>query len=112
MRLALPARDGVIQYVDLDEVYYFEAREGDTLVRTRRKRRLTSTETLGELEARLRSPAFFRCHRSFLVSLDRVAEFRRQSGRSYELKMEPPVNKIVPLSRERLAAFHRAMAKR
>jgi DNA-binding LytR/AlgR family response regulator len=45
-------------------------------------------------------------HRSIAVNVDRVAEVRlRVNGRDWELRLEPPVNSVVPLGRTRLAAL-------
>ena len=42
-----------------------------------------------------------RVHRSFLVNMDRVRELRLRSGdpNDWELKLDPPVNKVLPVSR-------------
>jgi DNA-binding LytR/AlgR family response regulator len=49
-------------------------------------------------------------HRSIAVNVDRVAEVRlRENGstgaRVWELRLEPPVNSVVPIGRTRLAAL-------
>jgi len=45
-------------------------------------------------------------HRSVAVNVDRVAEARRrENGRDWELRLEPPVNSVVPIGRTRLAAL-------
>jgi hypothetical protein len=44
-----------------------------------------------------------RVHREYAVNLRRVALIRpRPSGRDWELKMEPPVNRVIPIAREGL----------
>lgn len=110
MRFALAIRPGVTRYVEADDIYYFEARRGDTLVRTRRRQLYRSVETLGAVQRGMTHPRFFRCHRSYIVNLDRVLELRRTGDRAYQIKLAPPVNVLLPLSRARLAAFEAAMA--
>jgi DNA-binding LytR/AlgR family response regulator len=43
-------------------------------------------------------------HRRYAVNVDRVEEIRRRDGgRDWELKLEPPVNRVLPVSRTHLA---------
>ena len=51
--------------------------------------------------AQLPSPPFFRIHRSYIVNLDRAFELRARGEGEYEIKMDPPVNKVLPVSRNR-----------
>lgn len=104
-RLLLPVGPGRDLVVEPEDVYYCEADGGDTLVRMRSKRRVRSHATLGEMEGLLAAGPFFRCHRSFLVNLDRVREVRGHGGGDFELKLDPPVNVLIPLARSRRTAF-------
>ena len=108
-RIPLETARGVTVYVEPSAVYYCQSDKHDTLVRTRRKRSYRSVEKIGEIEDRLPSPPFFRCHRSYIVNLERVRELRRRGERDHDLKLDPPVIKLVPLSRTKLKAFLRAM---
>ena len=85
----------------MDQIYYFEAEGDDSQARTARKKLYRHVEPLEEVEARLPSPPFFRIHRSYIVNLDRVLELRLRGERDYEVKMDPPVNKVLPVSRDR-----------
>jgi DNA-binding LytR/AlgR family response regulator len=54
---------------------------------------------------------FLRVHREYAVNLRRVALIRpRPSGRDWELKMEPPVNRVIPIARESLEDLWAAFA--
>ena len=45
-------------------------------------------------------------HRSAAVNVDRVDEVRRRAnGRDWELRLEPPVNRVIPVARGRVAAL-------
>ncbi|MCH8339195.1 MAG: LytTR family transcriptional regulator DNA-binding domain-containing protein [Chloroflexi bacterium] len=48
------------------------------------------------------SSPFFRVHRSYVVNLNRVLELRSRGDDEWELKMDPPVSKVLPVSRRRL----------
>jgi DNA-binding LytR/AlgR family response regulator len=44
-----------------------------------------------------------RIHRSFAVNLGRVRELRqRGDGAGWEVRLEPPVNRVLPVSRREL----------
>jgi DNA-binding LytR/AlgR family response regulator len=52
-------------------------------------------------------------HRSVAVNADRVSEIRpRDNGRDWELRLEPPVNRVVPIARSRLAALWQAYGEK
>jgi len=43
---------------------------------------------------------FLEIHRQYVVNLRRVREIRRRAGsREWEVKLEPPVNRVLPVSR-------------
>ncbi|QKS70073.1 LytTR family transcriptional regulator DNA-binding domain-containing protein [Paenalkalicoccus suaedae] len=57
--------------------------------------------TLAELEERLETFGFFRCHRSYIVNLQKVREIITWTRNSYSLQMEN--KKEVPLSKSKMA---------
>ena len=92
---------GRYRLVEWEQIFYVEAERDDSLVRTARKALHRHLEPLHDLEPRLPSPPFFRIHRSYLVNLDRAFELRGRGEGEYEIKMDPPVNKVLPVSRNR-----------
>ncbi len=88
--------------LDRDDIYYIEAEGDDSLIRTARRKRYPHVEPLETVEGRLPSPPFFRIHRSYIVNLDRVYELRSRGDGEWEVKMDPPVNKVLPVSRRRM----------
>ena len=104
--LAWQEIDGRRVPVEPDEVFYLEAAGDETEVRTRGRRRLRDVRSLAELAARFPKGLFVLVHRSAAVNVDRVAEVRRRAdGRDWELRLEPPVNRVVPVARRRVAAL-------
>lgn len=92
--------------LDPAEIFLFEADGDETVVRTRGRRRLRDVRSLGELMRRLPPSLFVLIHRAIAVNVERVAEIRRRPGeRDWELRLEPPVNLVVPVARGRLAAL-------
>jgi DNA-binding LytR/AlgR family response regulator len=100
-RFPIKGEPGRIILLEIDKIYYIQAEGDDCLVRTARKKAYNHVEPLDEVETRLPSPPFFRIHRSYIVNLDRVLELRTRGERDYEVKMDPPVNKVLPVSRRR-----------
>jgi DNA-binding LytR/AlgR family response regulator len=102
-RFPVKSGAGRVFMLDRDKIYYVEADGDDSLIRTARRKTYKHIEPLDEVEARLPSPPFFRIHRSFIVNLDRVLEVRQRTDRDLEVKLDPPVNKILPVARDRYA---------
>ncbi len=89
--------------IDPAEVYYLEAVGDETLIRTRSRRSLRDVRSLGELQPDFEPYGFVRIHKNHAVNLERIREIRRRSkGSDWELKLEPPVNRILPISRNAL----------
>lgn len=105
--MSLPANRLVIRLsreerrlVDIADVYYLGAEAGATLVRLRSARTLRDVRRLPALLSVLTGEGFVRIHRNHAVNLGRVRELRRQrDGVDWEVKLEPPVNRVLPVSR-------------
>lgn len=89
--------------VDLSDVYFVEAAGDDTRIRLRSRHVLQDVRRLAELEEILAPAGFVRIHRSYLVNPARVLELRRRDGaEGYEVVLEPPVNRVLPVSGDRV----------
>ena len=98
--------DGRRVPMEPDEVFLLEADGDRTIVRTRGRRKLLDLRSLGEVLARFPEGAIVQVHRSYAVNPDRVSEVRRrEGGRDWELKLEPPVNRVIPVGRSHLVAL-------
>jgi DNA-binding LytR/AlgR family response regulator len=105
-RFLLHLSPGLRQAVDPDDIFFLEATGGDTRVRTRAARALRDVRPLGEIEPLLLRHGFLRTHRNYLVNPSRVRQVRRRpSGEDWEVKLDPPVNRVLPVSRSALAAL-------
>lgn len=99
-RILIHDSDALRIPIDPAEIYFLEAEDHDTLVRLRGKRRLRDSRGLGELESVLGGHHLLRVHRNFIVNLRRIHEIRaRKDNDSWELKLEPPVNRVIPIGR-------------
>lgn len=99
-RVLLHLENGRRVPIDLAEVFFLEAGGDQTEVRTRGRRRLRDLRSLAEVMARFPAGSLVQVHRRYAVNIDRVDEIRRRDGgRDWELKLEPPVNRVLPVSR-------------
>jgi len=102
--------------VDADDIYYLEAQGDETDVRMRGVRPLRDVRSLGEVLKELGPLGFVRIHRNHAVHAGHVREIRPAASRSgWEVRLEPPVNKVLPVSRRSLKAIlgaYRAPAAR
>ena len=105
-RVLLRTAEGERVVVDPLEVFLLEAEGDETRVRQASRREVVDLRELGGGVAAVFEPyGFVRVHREFVVNPRRVLLIRpRGSGRDWELKLEPPVNRVVPIARDRLAA--------
>jgi DNA-binding LytR/AlgR family response regulator len=55
---------------------------------------------------------FVRIHREHAVNIAHVRLLRLQAdGRDWELKLEPPVNRVLPVARDRLNTLRRFLGE-
>ena len=104
-RLLLHLQDGKRIPVDPQEIYLLEAEGGETLVRTRHAQPLTDVRQLSELFDVFEPLGFAQIHRCWAVNLRRVREIRPATAGGWEVKLDPPVNRILPVSRRRISAL-------
>ncbi len=101
-RLPVQGADGTIDLIEIDGIFYLEAQGENTLIRTKRKKPYHSVQRLKELAPKLPTPAFVRCHREYIVNLNRVRSLAPRKRRGYDLRLDPPVNRRIPIARDRL----------
>ena len=89
-------RDGYA-LIPLNEVCYFQVEDGVTHVKTVTGSHRTHY-AIGDLEARLPSPAFIRAHRSTIVNLDKVATISPLFKGALMLKMKDAQGSEVQVS--------------
>ena len=111
LRIVLHLADRRRRLVDPEDVYYLEADGDDTLVRLRGARPLRDVRRLGEILEKLEPLGFVRVHRNHAVNPRHVRELRPTREREgWELRLEPPVNKVLPMTRFGRAALLAVLA--
>ena len=108
-RLPVKYEDGSIDLIEIDGIFYLEAQGEKTLIRTKRKKPYKSVQRLGELAKKLPTPAFVRCHREYIVNLNRVRSLTPRSSRGYDIKLDPPVNRRIPIARNSLEKIRKIL---
>jgi DNA-binding LytR/AlgR family response regulator len=99
--------------VEAADIYYLEAVGETTLVRLRSSRRLRDVRSLGEMAPVLFPFGILRVHRNHAVNLAHVLEIRRRgAAEGWEIKLEPPVNRVLPVSRTLLKRVWTAFGER
>lgn len=63
--------------------------------------------TMNELEQKLENFGFYRCHRSYLVNLQRISELISYSRNSYTLILKGPTKEKLPLSRAKMETLRK-----
>ena len=71
---------------------------GESRIRTRNAEPLVDVRPLGELVSLFSEHGFVRIHRSFIVNIARVRHIRPREREGWELKLDPPVNRVLPVA--------------
>ncbi|MBB4822994.1 ABC-2 type transport system ATP-binding protein [Sporosarcina luteola] len=83
------------------EIDYIESNEGQTFLHIKGES-FPCVFTLTELEERLLPFGFFRCHRSYIVNLQKVREVVTWTRNSYSLVLEDLSKSTIPLSKSKM----------
>ena len=75
-KMAFPSAQGTI-YIDLSEIVHLNSDGNYTTIQTVNDRKITVTRILKEFEELLPSSHFFRTHKSHIVNIQHVNEFRK-----------------------------------
>jgi DNA-binding LytR/AlgR family response regulator len=108
-RLPVKGKDGSIDLIEIEGIFYLEAMGHDTLIRTRRKKPYHSVQRLGELAKKLPTPVFVRCHREYIINLNRVRMLTPRKSQDFDFRLDPPVNRRIPIARDRLEKIRKIL---
>ena len=97
----------VRRVVNAADLYYLEAQGDETDIRFRAARPLRDVRSIAEVLGALGTQAIVRIHRNHAVNAGRVLEIR-PAGSGWEVVLEPPVSKVLPVSRRSVAALFAA----
>ncbi|GGB07327.1 hypothetical protein GCM10007190_14190 [Macrococcus hajekii] len=102
-KLAVKTEDKTL-FLNPEDIDFIEGFEGKVNIHLNNESWLADY-SLTELEERLSPYGFYRCHRSYIVNLQKVKEMITWSKNSYSIKLDSSNQNFVPLSRAKLKEF-------
>lgn len=86
-RLMLRHREGVT-FIDLRDILLVQREDRSTVLYTADGERYVTGDSLAEMEERLNSDAFFRCHKSYIINLNHIKDITPYSRWTYVVRLE------------------------
>ncbi|BDF35073.1 DNA-binding response regulator [Lachnospiraceae bacterium] len=94
------SNEGKTIFEDIDDIIYIETHNRGCMIHTA-EHGYYDGKSIGEFEKRLEGDRFFRCHKSYLINLDKVREVFPWGNNSFGLKMQGAAQEVLPVGRER-----------
>ena len=92
--------DEKIYVLSLSDVDYIEANEKETLIFANKKRYVSKIK-ISKWEEMLEGYNFYRCHRSYIVNLDKIVEIEQWFNSSWIIKLKN-YSSTIPVSRNNI----------
>lgn len=86
-RLMLKHREGV-SFIDMNDILLIQREDRATVLYTAGGERYVTAETLSETEARLDRNVFFRCHKSYIINLNKIRDISPYGRWTYIVRLE------------------------
>jgi len=86
-RMMLRHREGVT-FVNLQDVLLVQREDRSTVLYTANNERYVTNDTLGEMEEKLPSDVFFRCHKSYIINLNHIKDITPYGRWTYVVRLE------------------------
>ncbi len=86
-RLMLHHRGGV-SFIDLKDILLVQREDRATVLYTVGEGRYVTADTLAEMEERLHSEAFFRCHKSYIINLNQIQDITPYGRWTYVVRLQ------------------------
>lgn len=93
--------------IDMDDIYYCMADERNTRVFTKKDDYFVNLG-LAEFYDTLPTDKFFRCHRSYVININKIREIIPWFNNTYNLKLQD-MEEQIPVSRSNIKAFKQIM---
>ncbi|SFB22003.1 transcriptional regulator, LytTR family [Lentibacillus halodurans] len=98
----IPAKvDDKVILFDPPEIDYIESQGGKAMIVINGES-YAMDSTLTEIEKKLEIYGFYRCHRSYIVNLQKVREIITWSKNTYSLRIDNQIQSTIPLSRTKI----------
>ena len=92
--------DERLYVISLNDIDYIEASEKETLIFSNQKKYVSKIK-ISKWEEMLKENNFYRCHRSFIVNLDKITEIEQWFNSSWILKIKNYTT-AIPVSRNNI----------
>lgn len=86
-RMMLKHRDGVT-FINMADILLVQREERNTVIYTADGGSYSTSDTLAETEARLDPQVFFRCHRSYIINLNRIHDITPYGRWTYVVRLD------------------------
>mgnify|MGYP003410688425 CR=1 FL=1 len=80
-------REGVT-FVNLKDILLVQREDRSTVLYTANNDRYVTNDTLSEMEEKLPSDAFFRCHKSYIINLNHIKDITPYGRWTYVVRLE------------------------
>jgi len=99
--------NGKLFVLEANDIYYCEAHKHDVCVYTKDKC-FKVASSISDFHKKLRQDCFFRCHRSYIVNIDKITEIIPWFNNTYMLKLKG-LDAEIPVSRQNILLFKKLM---
>lgn len=86
-KLMLRHREGVA-FVNLQDILLIQREDRATVLYTKGDQRYVTNDSLGEMEEKLPSDAFFRCHKSYIINLNHMKDITPYGRWTYVVRLD------------------------
>jgi len=86
-RMMLKHRDGV-SFINMSDILLVQREERSTVIYTADGKSYATSDTLSETEAKLDPQTFFRCHRSYIINLNRIHDITPYGRWTYVVRLD------------------------
>lgn len=86
-RMMLKHRDGVF-FINMADILLVQREERSTVIYTADGQSYATSDTLAETEAKLDPQVFFRCHRSYIINLNRIHDITPYGRWTYIVRLD------------------------
>jgi two-component system LytT family response regulator len=89
--------------INMNDIYYCKANEHEVFIYTKTDE-YKITSSISELYRKLPQESFFKCHRSYIVNIDKITEIIPWFNNTYVLRLKG-IDAEVPVSRQNISQF-------
>ncbi|MDW8797253.1 LytTR family transcriptional regulator DNA-binding domain-containing protein [Staphylococcus pseudoxylosus] len=89
-----------VMFLDPIDIDYLEGQDGKVMIHVGNEQYIHDT-TLQNIEKLIIPYGFYRCHRSYIINLQKVSEIISWSKNSYSIRLNTSKDTLIPLSRQK-----------